>query len=191
MAGRESGDTRRRLTDAATELSHRVGLANVSLATIGEHAGVPVGNIYYHFKTKEELAATVVEARRAEYEDLRRSWEDRGSGPADHLLAFVGHTRDSADLLAAHGCPVGGLCRDLRRAGSPSGDEAAGIFADTIAWAARQYAGLGHPTPDAAGAHLVALLQGATVLAHGLGDPSLLHAECDRAAAEIRGLPEL
>ncbi|MGY6501128.1 MAG: TetR/AcrR family transcriptional regulator [Acidimicrobiales bacterium] len=178
---------RERLISAATDLSLRVGFDNASIATIAEHADVPVGNVYYYFKTKDDLAAAVVAGRREEYAQLRRSW-DAADDPADRLVAFVRHTLDSADALADHGCPIGGLCADLSPARPELGAAAGEIFADTIRWATETFAATAHPRPHEAGARLVALLQGATVLAHALGDPQILRDECGRCEGDVRSL---
>jgi len=37
--------------------------------------GVPVGNVYYYFKTKEELAEAVVERRLGEFRAAREGWD--------------------------------------------------------------------------------------------------------------------
>jgi AcrR family transcriptional regulator len=183
-------DKRQRLVAAATDLSHRVGLSNASLATIAEQAEVPIGNVYYYFKSKDELAAAVVGTRRDEYERLRASWDEEGDDPVGRLVSFVRHASDGAELLSARGCPIGGLCNDLARTNADLGAEAGQIFAATIDWATHQYATLGHPRPGQAANRLVALVQGATVLAHALHDPEVLRAECARAEEELRTLAQ-
>lgn len=180
---------RQRLVDAAAELSHRAGLATASLATIADEADVPVGNIYYYFKSKDDLALAVVDRRRDEYAQLRRAWTDATEDPAERLIQFIDHTSATADQLTAHGCPIGTLCQDLARWNSDLGDAAGEIFADTISWASDNYARLGSPHERDAAIRLVALLQGATVLAHALGDSSVLRLECRRAVDELRRRP--
>ncbi len=49
------------LVITATKLAYGRGFRETSLADIAEAARVPVGNVYYYFKTKEELAEAVVE----------------------------------------------------------------------------------------------------------------------------------
>lgn len=53
--------TRRRLLDAAAALLARDGPAGVSLSGIAEAAGLQTGSIYFHFGSKDELVATVLE----------------------------------------------------------------------------------------------------------------------------------
>lgn len=179
---------RERLVQAAAGLSHQRGLSNATLATIADHADVPVGNIYYYFKTKDEIASAVVRARSEEYEVLRRAWNDSSLDPVQRLLEFVHHARDQADELAALGCPIGGLCDDLARTSHELAAEAGDIFRATIAWAADNYAAAGHHGPVEAATRLVASVQGATVLAHALGDPDVLRQGCAHVEQELRAL---
>src|SRR6267143_1760784 len=60
-------DKRTRLIETATKLAYGRGFRETSLSDIAEAARVPVGNVYYYFKTKEELAEAVVERRLEEF----------------------------------------------------------------------------------------------------------------------------
>ena len=51
---------RERLIAAAVELVYRQGVARTTLADIAQAADVPVGNVYYYFKTKDDIIAAVV-----------------------------------------------------------------------------------------------------------------------------------
>jgi AcrR family transcriptional regulator len=53
--GKPQPDKRTRLIETAMKLAYRNGFRETSLADIAEAARVPVGNVYYYFKTKEEL----------------------------------------------------------------------------------------------------------------------------------------
>jgi len=55
--GKPQTDKRTRLVETAMKLAYRDGFRESSLADIAKAAHVPVGNVYYYFKTKEELAA--------------------------------------------------------------------------------------------------------------------------------------
>jgi len=67
-------DKRTRLIETATKLAYGRGFRETSLADIAEAARVPVGNVYYYFKTKEELAEAVVERRLEEFRAVRAEW---------------------------------------------------------------------------------------------------------------------
>ena len=42
-------------------LLHEQGVQRTTLAEVAEHADVPAGNVYYYFKTKDELVAAVID----------------------------------------------------------------------------------------------------------------------------------
>src|SRR5882762_1302622 len=92
-------DKRTRLIETATKLAYGRGFRETSLADIAEAARVPVGNVYYYFKTKEELAEAVVERRLEEFRAARAEW-DRLSSPKERLLAFVGSVHANREQLA-------------------------------------------------------------------------------------------
>ncbi len=182
-------DKRERLTAAAVELSHHVGLSNASLATIAERANVPVGNVYYYFKTKDDIAGAVVDVRREQYAELRQRWEEATDDPTERVISFVHHTRHAVDDLTAHGCPIGGLCLDLAQVNPELGSVAGEIFTDTIDWVSTQLSLAGSATPDQAARRIVALLQGATLLAHASRDGDLLMSECAQLERDLREQP--
>src|SRR5258706_13463317 len=110
-------DKRTRLIETATKLAYARGFRETSLADIAEAARVPVGNVYYYFKTKEELAEAVVERRLGEFRAARAEW-DRLSSPKERLLAFVDTLHGKRDQLARGGCPLGGPGTELHRLGA-------------------------------------------------------------------------
>ena len=51
---------RDRLVEAATIMFYQHGVTCTTLADIAERAEVPLGNIYYHFRTKDALVEAVI-----------------------------------------------------------------------------------------------------------------------------------
>jgi AcrR family transcriptional regulator len=86
--GKPQLDKRTRLIETAMKLAYRNGFRDTSLADIAAAAHVPVGNVYYYFKTKEELGAAVVERRLAQFREFRDEM-DRLSSSKERLFAFV------------------------------------------------------------------------------------------------------
>ena len=72
-------DKRARLVRTAVKLAYRHGFRETSLADIAEAAKVPVGNVYYYFKTKDEIGEAIVEQRLLEFRALREQWDRAGS----------------------------------------------------------------------------------------------------------------
>src|SRR5207253_5981085 len=99
--GKPHPDKRTRLIETAMNLAYRNGFRETSLADIAQAAQVPVGNVYYYFKTKEELGEAVVERRLAQFREFREEI-DRLSSPKERLFAFVESIRGNGSSL-----PVG------------------------------------------------------------------------------------
>jgi AcrR family transcriptional regulator len=170
---------RERLVDSAGELLHRQGVERSTLAEIAQAADVPPGNVYYYFKTRDELVRAVIEARRAEIRGLLDSI-DRRPAPRARLKALVRSWDDVADLVAASGCPLGSLSSELNKHGDALADEAAQLFHLVIDWASAQFKALGRRDGRDLAITLFAGVQGAALLANTLRDPKVMSREVRR-----------
>src|SRR4051794_25588385 len=101
-APRERGK-RERLVESARLLIHEHGAQGTSLAEIAEHADVPVGNVYYYFKTKDDLVAAVVDDHVDEVRALIARLDARKS-PKARLKGLTQMWADSAEMVAQFGC---------------------------------------------------------------------------------------
>src|SRR3984893_17167501 len=111
-------DKRSQLLNAAVDLAYQNGFGATSLADIAREADVPVGNVYYYFKTKDEIGEAIVELRLAKLSAQRQRWSEAGS-PKDRLCACVQGVFENKDCLAQLGCQVGTFCSELHKAGGP------------------------------------------------------------------------
>ena len=121
-----TSDKRSRLIETAVKLAYLRGFRETSIADIAEAAKVPVGNVYYYFKTKEEIGEAIVDRLLAQFRAFREELEQAGS-PKERLIAFVNNIRGNREQLARGGCPLGGLCSEIaqgRRGTSPKIDGA-------------------------------------------------------------------
>jgi AcrR family transcriptional regulator len=178
---------RERLVDSAGELLHRQGVERSTLAEIAQAADVPPGNVYYYFKTRDELVRAVIEARRAEIRGLLDSI-DRRPAPRARLKALVRSWDDVADLVAASGCPLGSLSSELNKHGDALADEAAQLFHLVIDWASAQFKALGRRDGRDLAITLFAGVQGAALLANTLRDPKVMSREVRRLERWIDSL---
>src|SRR5882757_3251107 len=108
-------DKRSRLVSAAVSLAYQNGFGDTSLADIAHEAEIPLGNVYYYFKTKDEIGEAIVELRLAKLAAQRQRWNEAGS-PKDRLCACVQAVLENRDFLAQSGCAVGTLCSELHKA---------------------------------------------------------------------------
>src|ERR1700735_1314403 len=109
-------DKRVRLIEAAKLLIHQQGFNLTTLADIAQEADVPLGNVYYYFKTKEAIGEAVIEKRAAEIAEYLAKL-DETSDNKDRLFAFLHTTPEDLELIARFGCPIGGLCQELGKQG--------------------------------------------------------------------------
>jgi TetR/AcrR family transcriptional regulator, transcriptional repressor for nem operon len=171
---RPDSDKRGLLVDAAAELAYRRGFGETALADIAREARVPLGNVYYYFKTKGEIGEAIIARRLAQFHGLREAWNKLDS-PKQRLQALVELTVGNRENLARSGCPVGSLCSELQKGEGPLASEAARPLAELLQWMEAQFAALGKGRQKKTLAlHLLAALQGVSLLAHGFGDPELI-----------------
>lgn len=80
MATRE---TQKSILDKAVELFNEHGSSNISANRIAAECGISKGNLYYHFKNKEAIVATIYDRMAAE---IRNDWSDDLADPtANHM----------------------------------------------------------------------------------------------------------
>ena len=162
------------------KLAYERGFRETSLADIAEAARVPVGNVYYYFKTKEELGEAVVERRLAQFREFREEI-DRLSSPKKRLFAFVESIHGNRERLARGGCPVGDLCSELQKEGGALAKKSAALFTEPMGWLEEQFRALGHEEDaQELSAHLFCAYQGMAVVAHAANDPDLVVIEVKR-----------
>ncbi|MCA1846637.1 MAG: TetR/AcrR family transcriptional regulator, partial [Actinobacteria bacterium] len=173
-------DKRTRLVEAAARLTYEQGFNQTTLADIAGAADVPVGNVYYYFKTKDAIGEAVVEERLAQQRVAQRQWEEQGD--ARHCLTrFVQMTLNNRRALAGSGCPIGSLCSELHKEDGPLAEQASSLFADWLAWLEEQFRALGQGDESGGLAvHMMSVLQGATVLTHSFRHPRYVEAEARR-----------
>ena len=181
-------DSRTRLLQAAEKTAYLYGFGSASIADIAKEARVPVGNVYYYFKTKDEIGGAIVELRVARFKELLAKL-GKGGTPRKRLCAFVDIKIKNREGLAHGGCPVGTLCSELQKYGGPAAKRSRVLFAEALAWMEKQFLAL-HKGTESRGLalHLLSATQGVSVLAHTFHDPSLIETEARRLKEWIRAL---
>jgi len=83
--------TEQRIIDMAIELFNDEGTGAVSTNHIARALGISPGNLYYHFRNKEEII-------RAIYAQVRPAWEEAAAVPADRAPTVA----DAERILASY-----------------------------------------------------------------------------------------
>lgn len=182
-------DKRVRLIEAAKVLIHQQGFNLTTLADIAQEADVPLGNVYYYFKTKEAIGEAVIEKRSAEIAEFL-SRLDEINDPKSRLAALLQFSSEELDLTARYGCPVGGLCQELGKQGGTLADQAAKLLHDFLAWCETQFRAMGHgeKSNDLA-LHLISAIQGMHLLTHTFKDPKLTNRQTKAILEWLEKLP--
>jgi AcrR family transcriptional regulator len=179
---------RERLLGAAADLLYRQGVEKTTLADIAQAADVPLGNIYYYFKTKDAIVEAVVEARVRGVEEMTASFDRRYHSPKGRLKAFVRTLADQHDVIAQFGCPHGTLCSELEKTGRGDDHGAARLLEIPIAWAEEQFRSMGRRDARDLAVEFIASYQGTAVLTQALREPALMSREGRRLERWIDSL---
>jgi AcrR family transcriptional regulator len=171
---------RERLVAAACQLLHQQGIEKTTLAEIAQAAGVPPGNVYYHFKTKDEIIAAVVEARVQETLAMTAALERRHRTPKARLKALVAAFAQQGETVARHGCPLGTLCSELDKRATPPDPAVARLMRIPIEWAEGQFRLMGRTDAHELAFDLIANYEGTALLTNTFGDPEQLAREARR-----------
>lgn len=188
MQVQKKPSVRTRLIQAAVNLAYRHGFGSTTLADIAKEAKVPPGNLYYYFKTKEEIVEAIIEQRLLEILAVQQEFGKLGS-PKERLCSLVLMWLKNQDDVVKHGCPVGTFCTELNKGGGKMAQKASKIFANLLAWVETQFQEF-CPESEAGehALHLVSVLEGVTVLANCTRNPDLIGLESKRLIRWIRAL---
>lgn len=178
---------RERLVASAADLIHRQGAERTTLAQVATDADVPAGNLYYYFKTREDLVGAVIDARLEEVRALLTSLNAK-STPKARLKGLARRWADGSDMLVLNGCPVGTLAAELNKYDGDLDRHAATIFIAIIDWAREQFSQLGHKDARDLAVALFAAIEGASLLANTLRDPNLIRTQIRRVERWIDSL---
>ena len=181
--------TRRRIIDAAYELFYRKGFGRVGVDEIAVAAKITKRTLYYHFTSKDELLAAVLEFHHELAIARIRKYGDRYSGSADEILTVLfselarwstrpgwtgaGFTRLAMELADLPGHPARIIARRHKIA--------------LEKWWASLLDKTGVPRSAERAREVVLLMEGATALILIHGDRSYADAAARAAKRLVRG----
>ena len=169
--------TRQRILDAASRLFYLNGYNATGLDRIIAKAEVTKGNFYYHFRTKEELAAATVEWHKEEaYRELQLGPTFPGETPLAILLRvlerMVERTLCSEEGCTIRGCYFGNLALELSINSDPVREAVDGVFEEVRAGftgllqQAKEAGEIGDAIdPEQAASLILSLMEGAVMMA--------------------------
>jgi AcrR family transcriptional regulator len=166
---------------------HRQGVEATTLADIAAAADVPVGNVYYYFKTKDELVAAAIGSHE-EMMSTAFAELNRHRTPRARLRAYIQMLTDQRELVAASGCPQGSLCSELDKRDGELLVDCAQLMAMPIDWAEQQFREMGRRDARELAVALIASYQGISLLTNTFRDPEMMVREGKRLERWIDAL---
>jgi AcrR family transcriptional regulator len=186
---RGAEQTRRRILEAAYKLFYRRGFARVPLDEIAEQANVTKRTLYYHFRSKDDLLAAVLEFNSEFALNRIREWGSRLPADLDGALDALfealgrwvagphfegaGYTRLVMELADLPGHPARAISRRHK--------------AEVEAWLAEELASRGCTAPNECARQIQLLLEGASALMLVHGDKDYVRSAATAAKRLVRG----
>jgi TetR/AcrR family transcriptional regulator, transcriptional repressor for nem operon len=174
-----TSDKLERLVRSADALILRQGFKQTTLAHIAENSGVPLGNVYYYFKSKEDIGKAVINHRLAKLHELLSQCSRRDS-PQARLGAILDHTLETQDNLTNAGCPLGTLAYELSRTDGFLREASKQLLREMLDWSTAQFVEMGRADAALLGLQFVSSLQGMSLIANALGDRTVVSDTVER-----------
>ena len=146
-----------------------------------------MGNVYYYFKTKEDICKAVITERKQELSHMLKNCCRRRE-PKEALVNLIKVMISHRKELAEAGCPLGGLCQELDEDFTGLMDSADSCMKFLVDWATEQFRLMGMKQAGELGFEFVARIEGVILLGNILSDPRKLEEQLKAVADWITGL---
>jgi TetR/AcrR family transcriptional repressor of nem operon len=173
-------EKRERLVHGARQVIYHQGVERTSLLDVAQETGVPVGNIYYYFKTKDELVDAAVKSYSADRAELLAQL-DRKRTPRARLKGLIETLDATRTAVSNYGCPIGTLATELdKQCGTNASSNSQEMLGPMVDWVEQQFREMGRRDARDLAVSLIATYEGTTILTHSLRDPELMHRQSRR-----------
>ena len=178
-----------RIVDAANRLFYRQGFNQTSFSDIADAAQIPRGNFYYYFRSKDEILKAIIEQRIGSIRAMLEDWDQQYPAPKQRLKRYVQILLNEEKDVLRYGCPMGSLNVELSKTQLVQQSQAAEMFSIFLDWLKEQFQELGYGrTARDQALHLVARMQGVSLIGNVYKDPRLLRKEAKSLQQWIDGL---
>lgn len=161
-------DKRIRLVKGADQLFHQQGINTTTLADIAQLADVPLGNVYYYFKSKESIILAVIADRLQTLQQIFNELNNISS-PKDRLKALLEKWISENETITNFGDPLGSLCLELSKQPGELQKAVANLMQTVISWCETQFNTLNLADKSSSNVaqlamHFISSLQGISLL---------------------------
>lgn len=184
--GSKGDNNRQRIVDAADQLFYKRGYNQTSFRDISEITGIPRGNFYYYFKTKDDILGAVIDSRTKFYTDILTKCETVSDRPTGRLLAFVDMLEGFGDNIVEIGCPIGTLNSELAKDEPHLQKKSREIFELFRDWLGKNFSELGVSESKDAAMDMLARMEGVSVMACAFTDKAYLRRGVEDVKAWVK-----
>lgn len=160
-------------------------MQGTSLADIAKDSAVPLGNIYYYFKTKDALVSAVLDDHAVDFQQFVDRQADEPN-PRLRLTGYLDTLLAARVELAAYNCPVASLLTEVSKQQSVLTGPAQHLMAQRLKWVESQYSALNYADARERGAQFLAHAQGVIALGHAFRNPDLIARQIERLKSWVR-----
>ncbi len=175
--GTKGSANRQRIVQAADRLFYARGYNQTSFSDISDETGIPRGNFYYYFKTKDDILDAVVSSRLEFFKQILAECDQASDDPRVRLKLFIEAPLGQEEQVIKYGCPIGTLGSELvKDQDHEIAKEKLTVVFDLIKdWMIEQFNGMGltNKAEDYA-IDLLAKMQGFTIIASVYSDVKYL-----------------
>jgi len=186
--GSKGDNNRQRIVDAADQLFHTRGYNQTSFRDISDITGIPRGNFYYYFKTKDDILGAVIDSRMKFYSELLAQCESAASQPLDRMLALTSKLEEFGDSIVEVGCPIGTLTSELAKDEPHLQKKSREIFELLREWLEKNLGLAGVSNSRNVAMDLLARMQGVSVMACAFKDKNYLRRGLEDVRAWLKKL---
>ncbi|GAA1522583.1 TetR/AcrR family transcriptional regulator [Streptomyces albidochromogenes] len=167
--GQKGEETRGKLLNATQRLIEAGGYYNAGLNQVVAASGAPKGSLYFHFPDgKDQLIEEAVRQGGQEISalltGLHQDFEEGGT--ADMLAALLKVLGDRLEASGwRQGCPVTTVALEMAAGNTALQRACSEVYASWEGALADRFEADGHPSPQSAATAVLALIEGALVLA--------------------------
>lgn len=174
--------TRDMIIQEADRLFYQRGFDHTSFADIAGLVNISRGNLYHHFKTKDDILYAVIDFRRQKLLKLLDKWEQDVSSPVERIKQFFSFFSVNREKIRLYGCPLGTLCNEMAKLEHSAKGDVVEIYDVCRLWLSQQFEAMGYSedVADHQSLHILAQSQGIANIFTAYQDDRFVERELER-----------
>ena len=165
-------DTKKKILELASSYTQERGFGGFSYLDLAEEIGIKAASIHYYFKSKDDLAAALVEYTHELHTLGFQNIEANNESPQENLEDVIKHFQNYVENNKF--CLCGMLVAELHSVSDRVAQCLDVYFNDFETWIARQFEAMGRKNPDKLAMCFLSTLEGSLLIARVRNNPKIL-----------------